>query len=83
LRSFGWQDGYGAFSVTTSQFEIVREYIRNQMAHHRKRTVAEEYVVFLRANNVETNENIYGDLRRPRRAPKTIFIRLPWAFAHG
>src|SRR5258708_18421135 len=30
LRDFGWQDGYGAFSVAPSQRETVKAYINNQ-----------------------------------------------------
>lgn len=33
---FGWQRRYGAFTVSESQFKIVRNYIRNQEEHHRK-----------------------------------------------
>src|SRR5690242_757100 len=38
---FGWQQGYGAFTVSESQVENVRHYIRNQEAHHRKMTFEE------------------------------------------
>ena len=41
--SFKWQRGYGAFSVSASQFEIVKTYIENQNEHHRKITFTEEY----------------------------------------
>lgn len=32
---FQWQGGYAAFSVSQSQIEKVRQYIRNQREHHR------------------------------------------------
>ena len=32
---FFWQGGYSAFSVSESQIEVVRRYIRNQQEHHR------------------------------------------------
>jgi REP element-mobilizing transposase RayT len=35
-RGFGWQDGYSAFTVSESQVERVRHYIRNQREHHKK-----------------------------------------------
>src|SRR2546427_12375710 len=35
---FGWQARFGAFTVSESQVERVRRYIRNQEEHHRKRT---------------------------------------------
>lgn len=31
---FGWQDGFAAFTVSKSQVEPVRQYIREQKAHH-------------------------------------------------
>jgi putative transposase len=36
MKSFAWQSGYGAFSVSRSQGEGVADYIRNQQEHHRK-----------------------------------------------
>jgi REP element-mobilizing transposase RayT len=44
---FSWQEGYGAFSYSQSQFGNVIEYIRNQKQHHQKRTFREEYLSFL------------------------------------
>ncbi|MFQ6675079.1 MAG: IS200/IS605 family transposase [Fidelibacterota bacterium] len=40
---FRWQRGYGAFSVSASQLEMVKGYIENQDEHHRRKTFAEEY----------------------------------------
>ncbi len=40
---FSWARGYGAFTVSRSALEKVAAYIRNQAAHHRKRTFKEEY----------------------------------------
>lgn len=34
--AFGWQDGYGVFSVSPSQVGKVRNYIKNQEIHHQK-----------------------------------------------
>src|SRR5437763_5445804 len=39
---FGWQRGYGAFSVSHSGVEEVGAYIANQEAHHQKKSFAEE-----------------------------------------
>ena len=55
-RKFGWQDGYGAFTVGASQIEAIKKYIDNQLEHHRKRTFEEEYVNFLDLNKVEYDE---------------------------
>jgi len=43
-----WQDEYVAVSVSESMVDIVREYIRNQEEHHRKKSFAEEYEEALR-----------------------------------
>jgi REP element-mobilizing transposase RayT len=40
---FNWQRGYGAFSVSASQLEIVERYIKNQDAHHQQQTFQAEY----------------------------------------
>jgi putative transposase len=56
LRNFGWQDGYGAFTVSKSNIPKVIKYIQNQREHHRKKTFQEEYLEFLRENNIEYDE---------------------------
>ena len=40
---FEWQDEYIALSVSESMVDKVREYIRGQEEHHRKKSFAEEY----------------------------------------
>ncbi len=40
---FEWQKGYGAFTVSYSQIESVRHYIRNQREHHRTKTLRRIY----------------------------------------
>lgn len=42
-----WADEYFAVSVSESQVDAVREYIRNQEKHHSKKTFAEEYQEFI------------------------------------
>ena len=56
LRSFAWQDGYGAFTVSKSSLPEVVRYIKNQREHHRKRTFQEEYLDFLRKHGIEYDE---------------------------
>ena len=56
LSGFAWQDGYGAFTVSESQIEAVRDYIRRQEEHHRARTFAEEYRAFLERHQVVFDE---------------------------
>lgn len=40
---FSWQRGYGAFSVSASQLDVVKNYIRNQDEHHGRKSFEEEY----------------------------------------
>lgn len=44
---FEWQDEYFAVSVSESVVDKVREYIRNQEAHHRRITFEEESKEFI------------------------------------
>jgi putative transposase len=44
---FGWQRGYGAFSVSHSGVAEVCGYIANQEEHHRKKAFAEELKQFV------------------------------------
>jgi hypothetical protein len=61
LRKFGWQEGYGAFSVSESQVPAVTNYIRGQEEHHRKQTFQEEYVALLQKHGIEYNEKYLWD----------------------
>ena len=55
-RAFAWQEGYGAFTVSPSHREIVRNYIARQEEHHRKRTFQEEYLELLQRCGVDSDE---------------------------
>jgi REP element-mobilizing transposase RayT len=55
-RAFGWQDGYGAFTVSENRRETVVHYIQNQEEHHGTRTYQEEYLKFLAQAGVEYDE---------------------------
>ena len=57
LKDFSWQNGYGAFTVSASQIEKVKEYIANQEEHHRKiGSFRDEFIKLLRANKIEFDE---------------------------
>jgi putative transposase len=56
IRSFAWQEGYGAFTVSASQRDAVRRYIEQQAEHHRTRTFRDEYLELLRRSGVEFDE---------------------------
>ena len=55
-RLFGWQDKYGAFSVSVSLLEKTIEYIRNQQHHDRKMTFQEEFVALLKKHRMAYDE---------------------------
>jgi REP element-mobilizing transposase RayT len=61
FASFHWQAGYGAFSVSQSVVEDVREYLRKQREHHRQRTFQEEYRALLLKYAVEFDERYVWD----------------------
>jgi putative transposase len=58
--AFGWQRGYGAFSVSRSQTDSVTAYITRQKEHHRKISFKEEFLDFLKKHGVEWDERYIG-----------------------
>ena len=60
-RQFGWQEGYGAFSVSKSEEQRVIRYINNQENHHRKRTFKEELVTLLDKHGIEYDKRFLWD----------------------
>ena len=60
-RTFHWQSGYGAFSVSQSNVAQVVRYIENQKVHHRRRTFQEEFRAFLKRYQVRYDERYVWD----------------------
>jgi len=60
-RHFGWQSGYGAFSVSQSAKESVISYIASQELHHRKMTFQEELRSLLRKHGIVFDERYVWD----------------------
>ena len=58
---FAWQTGYAAFSVSESQLEKLRAYVRNQESHHKKVTFKAELIAFLKKNRIEYDERYLLD----------------------
>ena len=56
LRLFSWQEGYGAFSIGISNVDETKKYIENQEKHHSKESFRDEYLKFLRKNNIDFGE---------------------------
>jgi len=61
LRAFAWQEGYGASTVSQSRLCAVEDYIAGQAEHHRQRSFKEEFLEFLRANEIEFDERYIWD----------------------
>ena len=61
LRHFHWQNGYGAFSVSQSTLQEVREYVRGQRDNHRVMTFQEEFRKFLTRYEIEFDERYVWD----------------------
>lgn len=60
-RDFGWQEGYGAFSIGVSGVADTVGYIQGQAAHHRRKSFHEEFEVFLKKHGMEYDERSLSD----------------------
>ena len=61
FAGFSWQAGYGAFAVSESNVDVVRDYVANQREHHRKKSFQEEYRVFLERHRLAFDERYVWD----------------------
>jgi putative transposase len=57
----GWQDGYGAFTVSKSAVADVRNYIRNQEQHHAQTSFQDEFRALLTRHEIEFDEKYIWD----------------------
>jgi putative transposase len=55
-KKFSWQEGYGAFSYSESNYGKVIDYIKNQRQHHSNQNFRQEYTGFLKKFNVPYDE---------------------------
>jgi putative transposase len=55
--NFRWQEAYGAFSVGISQRQSTVAYIQSQAEHHKKRSLEEEFLLFLKKHNIDYDPN--------------------------
>ena len=60
-RDFGWQSGYGIFSLGFSQINEVRDYIAGQEAHHRKASFQEEFRALLQRYDIAFDDRYVWD----------------------
>ena len=57
-EKFEWQDEYFAVSVSESGVDKVRQYIKNQEAHHAKKNFQQEYDEFMEKYGFEMIRNL-------------------------
>jgi putative transposase len=55
-RNFYWQDGYGGFSVSSHDINIITNYISNQKEHHKKISFMDEYRQLLKEYGIAFEE---------------------------
>ncbi len=55
-QKFCWQEGYGVFSYSESNYGKVIDYIKDQKKHHEKRTFQQEYLLLLKKFNIPFEE---------------------------
>jgi putative transposase len=53
---FGWQDGYGGFTLSIREKEAVMDYIKRQPEHHKKETFVDEYKRLLAEAGIQFDE---------------------------
>lgn len=58
LRTFSWQEGYGAFTIGMSGVPETKTYIGTQAEHHKKKTFQEEFRSFLDKHGLPYDEAI-------------------------
>jgi putative transposase len=55
----GWAEGYGAFTCSYMDIGKLIDYIRNQPAHHMKKTFEEEYRILIMESGIKPDENYF------------------------
>lgn len=53
---FEWQRGYFGVTVSQSQVDRVRQYIKNQKQHHQRVSFQKEFLRLLKAHGIEYDE---------------------------
>jgi putative transposase len=51
-----WQEGYGAFTYSIRERDILIEYIKNQVEHHKKITFRDEFIAMLNEHRIVFDE---------------------------
>ena len=61
MWEFGWQNGYGIFSIGASQIEEVRRYIAEHEQHHRRLSFQDEFRLLLKRYEIAHDERYVWD----------------------
>ena len=61
FKTFGWQDGFAAFSVGQTQVPMVKEYIADQKEKHGKQKFEDEMRMFYDKYGIEYDERYVWD----------------------
>jgi putative transposase len=61
IPNFYWQTGYGAFSISPSHLQALKEYIANQDEHHQKETFQDEFRRLCKKYGLEIDERYVWD----------------------
>lgn len=56
LKSFEWQEGYGAFSIGVSGIDATTKYIQDQANHHKRRSFKDELRTILKKHGLDFEE---------------------------
>lgn len=55
----GWQDGYGAFTYSVREKDMIINYVKNQKEHHKVETFYDEFKRLLLENDIEFYEKYF------------------------
>ncbi|HVE55630.1 MAG TPA: IS200/IS605 family transposase [Pyrinomonadaceae bacterium] len=61
FKTFGWQDGFAAFSIGRTQVPMVKQYIATQKEKHRNRKFEDEMRMFYDKYGIEYDERYVWD----------------------
>ena len=61
LHGFGWQNGYGAFSVSPSHLTALKRYIADQIEHHRQEPFQDDLRRLFRKYGIQYDERYVWD----------------------
>jgi len=59
LKTFAWQEGYAAITVSPSGVDEVRRYIENQEEHHRERNSRDELKLLLERSGIDYDKRFF------------------------